>query len=151
MWPLTATDEIVRRVLVSRSKAVVVTGGEPLMYNLSYFTTKLRENGIITYLETSGSHTLSGSWDWICLSPKKFSPPLQEIFPMADEYKVIIRSAGDFEWAEKSVFRLHEKCILFLQPEWSRADEILPEIVNYVKNHPNWRISLQSHKYMNIP
>ncbi len=151
IWPLTPTDEIVKRVVNCPAKAVVVTGGEPLMYNLDYFCSQLKKAGFETYLETSGSHPLSGSWDWICLSPKKYSPPLEEIYSRADEYKVIIQSKGDFNWAEKNISRLRKDCKLYLQPEWSVAEEVMPLIVDYVQQNPGWNISLQSHKYMRIP
>jgi len=151
IWPLTDTDEIVRRIVSCPSKSVVITGGEPLMYNLDYLCSELKKAGFKTYLETSGSHPLTGMWDWICLSPKKFSPPLEEIYTKADEYKVIIQSKGDFDWAEKNSNRLRDDCKLFLQPEWSRRDTIMDEIIEYVKVNPKWSISLQSHKYMKIP
>ncbi len=151
LWPLTKTDEIVKRVLNNPSKSVVVTGGEPLMYNLDYYCSELKIKGIKTFLETSGSHPLTGEWDWICLSPKKFSPPLEEIYNKADEYKVIIQSRGDFDWAEKNLTRLRKDCKLFLQPEWSKRKTMMQEIVDYVMENPKWHISLQSHKYMGIP
>lgn len=151
LWPLTPTDEIVSRVASCSCKSVVVTGGEPLMYNLDYLCKSLKDKGFSLYLETSGSHPLSGSWDWICLSPKKFSPPLEEIYRRADEYKVIIQSVGDFDWAEKNIHRLREGCLLYLQPEWSKVDTIMEPLVEYVKANPRWNISLQSHKYMRIP
>ncbi|MCD4732088.1 MAG: 7-carboxy-7-deazaguanine synthase QueE [Bacteroidales bacterium] len=151
LWPLTKTDEIVKRVLNNPSKSVVVTGGEPLMYNLDYYCSELKKNGMKIFLETSGSHPLSGKWDWICLSPKKFSPPLEDIYNKADEYKVIIQSRGDFDWAEKNISRLRKDCKLFFQPEWSKRNMILQDIVDYVMENPKWQISLQSHKYMRIP
>ncbi len=151
LWPLTDTDEIVKRVAACPAKAVVVTGGEPLMYNMDYYCAELKKKGVSTYLETSGSHPLTGKWDWICLSPKKNSPPLKEIFKIANELKVIIQSKGDFEWAEKNAARVREGCHLFLQPEWSVRDNMMEPIVEYVKQHPKWQISLQSHKYMRIP
>ncbi len=150
-WSLTETDEIVKRVLGCPAKSVVITGGEPLMYNLDYLCAELKSNGFQTFLETSGSHPVTGVWDWICLSPKKFSPPLPEMYSRADEYKVIIQSEGDFDWAEKNVSRLRNECQLLLQPEWSVRDTIMDTIIEYVKAHPEWRISLQSHKYMRIP
>ena len=151
LWPLTNTDEIVRRIETCPSRSVVVTGGEPLMYNLDYLCEQLKIKGFQTFLETSGSHPLSGKWDWICLSPKKNSPPFPEIYEKADEYKVIIQSIGDFDWAEKNINRLRPDCKLYLQPEWSKQDVIMQEIVDYVMGHPKWQISLQSHKYMGIP
>ena len=151
LWPATPTNEIVRRVLTSPAKAVVVTGGEPLMYSLDYFCQQLKSSGFETYLETSGSHPMTGDWDWVCLSPKKFRPPLEENYIQADEYKVIVQSVGDFKWAEKNIHRLRSDCKLYLQPEWSKADQMMEAIVEYVKSHPEWNISLQSHKYMHIP
>lgn len=151
IWPLTRTDEIISRIKSCPAKTVVVTGGEPLIYNLGYLCSELKRIGFQLYLETSGSHPLSGNWDWICLSPKKYSPPLTEIYQKADEYKVIVQSTGDFSWAEKNLVKLKNDCKLFLQPEWSKRESIMQEIVNYVMENPKWRISLQSHKYMRIP
>ena len=151
IWPLTKTDDILKRILTCPAKSVVITGGEPLMYNLEYLCIKLKSAGFKIYLETSGSHPLSGIWDWICLSPKKYSPPMEEIYTKADEYKVIIQTKGDFEWAEKNVSRLRSDCKLFLQPEWSKRNEMMAAIIDYVKENPQWSISLQSHKYMGIP
>ncbi|MCD4735225.1 MAG: 7-carboxy-7-deazaguanine synthase QueE [Bacteroidales bacterium] len=151
IWPLTGTEEIITKAQEFPAKAVVVTGGEPLMYNLEYLCNRFRENGFRLFLETSGSHPLSGEWDWICLSPKKYNPPLQEIFDHANELKVIIHNKGDFEWAEKNARKVGEDCQLFMQPEWSVCNLMMPEIVTYVKIFPKWKISLQSHKYMKIP
>lgn len=151
IWPLTKTEDIVKRITSCPAKAVVVTGGEPLMYNLDYLCSEIRKWGFKTYLETSGSHPLSGKWDWICLSPKKNSPPLPEIYERADEFKVIIQSKGDFEWAEKGAKRLNENCKLFMQPEWSVREIMLPKIVDFVQENTKWSISLQSHKYIGIP
>jgi len=151
LWPLTRTDDIIKRVESCPAKAVVVTGGEPLMYNLDYFCSELKKRNFKTFLETSGSHSLTGIWDWICLSPKKYNPPLPEIHNKADELKVIIQTKGDFNWAEEGAKRVGNNCILFLQPEWSKRDIIIPKIVEYVKANPKWRISLQSHKYIGIP
>jgi 7-carboxy-7-deazaguanine synthase len=151
LWPLTRSDEIIRRVESCPAKSVVITGGEPLMYNLNYLCAELKKREFCIYLETSGSHPLTGKWDWICLSPKKFSPPLEDIYNKVDEYKVIIQSKGDFDWAEKNVHRLRKDCKLFLQPEWSRAEDIMEPIIEYVKVNPRWSISLQTHKYMGIP
>ena len=151
LWPLTNTDEIVIRIESCICRSVVITGGEPLMYKLDYLCSELKKKGFELFLETSGSHPLSGEWDWVCLSPKKFSPPLAEIYTKADEYKVIIQSKGDFDWAEKNIYRLRSNCKLYLQPEWSKADDLMEAIVDYVKQNPKWNISLQSHKYMRIP
>ncbi|GAB4326516.1 MAG: 7-carboxy-7-deazaguanine synthase QueE [Bacteroidales bacterium] len=151
IWPVTPVEEILKRVENCPAKTVVVTGGEPTLYNLSLLTSGLKKMGFSTFLETSGAHPLTGSFDWICLSPKKYSPPLPEIYSRADEYKVIIHEEADFEWAEKSIARLRKECKRYLQPEWSRFDAMMPAIVEYCKNNPSWEISLQIHKYMRIP
>lgn len=151
LHPLTNTDTIVAHALSNPSKAVVITGGEPLTYNLDYLCDGLKKKGITIYLETSGAYPLSGNFDWICLSPKKTASPLPEVFSKAHELKVIIHNKNDFEWAEKNAVSVNENCILFLQPEWSKAKEMMPLITEYVMQHPKWNISLQTHKYMNIP
>jgi 7-carboxy-7-deazaguanine synthase len=149
--PLISADSIIENVLKSGTDSVVVTGGEPLMWNLDYLCTRLKKKNISTFIETSGAYSMSGQWDWICLSPKKNMPPLPEICNIADELKVIIQDRSDFDWAEKYSNLVNETCRLFLQPEWSRFEKIIPEIVEYIKLHPEWRISLQIHKYMHIP
>ena len=149
--PLVDTDEIIERAVKSGTDSVVVTGGEPLMWNLDYMCSGLKRNKIDTFIETSGGYSLSGTWDWICLSPKRNLPPGDEICRLADELKVIIQKTDDFEWAEKYRLKVSKGCKLFLQPEWSRFQEIIPEVVEYVKKNPAWRISLQIHKYMHIP
>lgn len=151
LHPVLPADSIVDHVLDYPAAAVVVTGGEPLMAPMDYLTDKLKELGIETFLETSGAHPMSGTWDWVCLSPKEHKPPLDDLYPLADELKVIITSANDFGWAELCAGRVREDCKLYLQPEWSRREEILPGIVDYCKKHPHWMISIQSHKYMRIP
>jgi 7-carboxy-7-deazaguanine synthase len=151
LHPLTNTDTIVLNALNNPSKAVVITGGEPLTYNLDYLCSELKKNGITIYLETSGAYPLSGNFDWICLSPKKTASPLPEVFEKAHELKVIIHNINDFEWAEKNAEQTNSNCILFLQPEWSKAKEMMSLITEYVMQHPKWNISLQTHKYMNIP
>ena len=149
--PPVDVDQIIRNAAGYPAKAVVITGGEPLLYNLDYLSKGLHDKGLETFLETSGSSPLSGQWDWICVSPKKDSPPLPEIFPKADEIKVIIEEFKDFEWAEKNAACVPDDCLLFLQPEWSIRDAMIPLIVKYIQSHPKWKISLQSHKYMGIP
>lgn len=129
----------------------VVTGGEPLMHDLTELTIALHEAGFKTNIETSGSHPLSGSWDWICLSPKKFKSPLPEILPMANELKVIIYNKSDFAWAEKFTAQVSAECKLYLQPEWDKAAVVTPLIIDYIKAHPKWELSLQIHKYINVP
>lgn len=151
LHPATAVDLIVENASKYPSKAVVVTGGEPSIYNLNYITEQLKLKGIQTFIETSGAYPLTGNWDWVCLSPKKTSPPLPENFSKANELKIIIHNKNDFEWAELNAKQAKEDCILFLQPEWSKSKEMMPLIVDYIMQHPKWNVSLQTHKYMNIP
>ena len=151
LFPPVATDEIVRRALLYPAQAVVVTGGEPLSYDLNYLCEALKSSGVQTFLETSGSQPLSGMWDWVCLSPKQKQPPLPEIFAKANELKVIVEAAQDFAWAEENAKKVSESCLLFLQPEWSRHKSVMPAIVEYAKQHPRWNISIQAHKFMNVP
>jgi 7-carboxy-7-deazaguanine synthase len=149
--PPVSVTEIARRAAASGTPVAVVTGGEPLMYDLTDLAQALRQSNIRTHLETSGVYPLTGSWDWICFSPKKFKGPDPSVPEQADELKVIVYNASDLDWAEKHARTVNEKCELFLQPEWSREKEMLPAIIDYVKAHPQWKISLQIHKYMNIP
>jgi len=151
LHPTEETDSVIEHALLSGTKSVVVTGGEPLMWNLDYLCSGLKKKNISTFLETSGAYPLSGKWDWICLSPKKNMPPVGDICSVADELKVIIENKTDFEWAEKYREMVGKRSQLFLQPEWSRFQVIIPEIIGYVKMFPEWRISLQIHKYMHIP
>lgn len=151
LHPMVPADTIIQNVINSGTDSVVVTGGEPLMWNLDYLCARLKENGIMTFIETSGAYPLTGKWDWICLSPKKNMPPIESICKEADELKVIIEDTDDFAWAEKYRMVAGSKCRLYLQPEWSRFDSAIPHIVEYVKKNPEWRISLQVHKYMHIP
>jgi organic radical activating enzyme len=151
LHPLVDTDIIINNVINSGTDSVVVTGGEPLLWNLDYLCKSLKDRNIRTFIETSGAYPLSGKWDWICLSPKKNMPPLNDICSMADELKIIIEKKEDFEWAEKHRRYVSDKCRLYLQPEWSRFEKIIPEIVDYVKHNPFWNISLQVHKFMHIP
>ncbi len=151
LHPLTSVDTIVENASKYAAKIVVVTGGEPLLYNLDLLTSKLQAAGIKTFIETSGAYPLSGTWDWICLSPKKFKAPLAAIAPLAGELKVIVFNKSDFEWAEQHAQMVSSSCKLYLQPEWSKAEQMTPEIIEYVKQHPQWEVSLQTHKFMNIP
>ena len=151
LHPMVDTYIIIEHVKNSGTDSVVVTGGEPLMWNLDYLCSELKKLNINTYIETSGAYPLSGEWDWICLSPKKNMPPIKDICKIADELKVIIQDNSDFDWAEKYRALAKFGCKLFLQPEWSRFETIISEIVEYVKKQQVWRISLQSHKYMHIP
>jgi len=151
LHPLTAADSIIENARRHPSQAVVVTGGEPLLYNLDYLTRGLQAAGIQTFIETSGAYPLSGYWDWVCLSPKKFKSPLPDVIAAAGELKVIVFNKSDFTWAEKHAALVPATCRLYLQPEWSKAQEMTPLIVDYVMQHPKWEISLQTHKYLNIP
>ncbi|HLP71713.1 MAG TPA: 7-carboxy-7-deazaguanine synthase QueE [Bacteroidales bacterium] len=151
LHPLTDADVIIDHCVKSGTDSAVITGGEPLMWNLDYLCAGLQMNKIGTFIETSGAYPISGTWNWICLSPKKKMPPLEDICMKADELKVIIQDTDDFEWAEEYRYKVNENCRLFLQPEWSRFNQITPKIVDYIKNNPAWRISLQIHKYMHIP
>jgi len=133
------------------AEIVVITGGEPLMYDLTELTKELQAAGLKTNIETSGAHPLSGSWDWICLSPKKFKAPLPGIIPLANELKIVVFNKSDFDWAEKYAALVSPTCKLFLQPEWDKAAQITPLIIDYIKAHPQWELSLQIHKYINVP
>ena len=148
--PLVSVDEIVKLVAKAKAERVVITGGEPLMYDLALLTGKLHEADIQTFLETSGAYPLTGSWDWICVSPKKFKKPLDEMLLKADELKVIVFNKSDFSWAEKHREKVKASCKLFLQPEYGEFDNVIPRIIDYVKQNPSWRISLQTHKVMHI-
>ena len=151
LHPLTHADTIIDNASQHPGKAVVITGGEPLIYNLDYLTQGLQARGIKTFIETSGAYPLSGTWDWICLSPKKFKGPKPEVSLAAGELKVIVFNKSDFAWAEEHAKLVTENCKLYLQPEWSKAAVITPLIIDYVKQNPKWEISLQTHKYLNIP
>lgn len=144
-------NEILQEVLKTPAKSVVITGGEPTLYNLDAFTHLLKKHNIEIFLETSGAYPLTGRFDWICLSPKQDQPPHPDIFSKANELKVIIYEEKDFLWAEKCAKKVGEKCLLFLQPEWSRYHKNIEKIVNYAKANPKWIISIQTHKFMNIP
>jgi len=130
---------------------VVVTGGEPLMHNLDELTHELQSEGIEVNIETSGAYPLSGKWNWICVSPKKFKAPLPEMLLAANELKVVVFNKSDFDWAEKNAASTSSKCKLYLQPEWSKSSMIMPEIVEYIKLHPKWELSLQIHKFIQVP
>lgn len=149
--PNYAIDELVEGALQYPGRMVVITGGEPLMHDLTELTFALKKAGFQTNIETSGVYPVSGSWDWICFSPKKFKEPNPDIFGKANELKAIIYNKSDFAFAESFVASLKPDCKLFLQPEWSRSNEMLPLIVEYVKQHPQWQVSLQTHKFMDIP
>jgi len=156
-WDADAHEKIEVSELVAKVKnitpkgLVVITGGEPLMHNLDRLTSVLQEAGYQTNIETSGSHPLSGKWDWICLSPKKFKEPLLEIMPIANELKIVVFNKSDFEWAEKYARLVNDTCKLYLQPEWDKSSLITPLIVDYIKKNPRWELSLQLHKYIHVP
>ncbi len=148
---MVSVDEILAKVLETPARSVVVTGGEPSLYNLKPLCDKLKKHKIETFLETSGAYTLTGTWDWICLSPKRNVHPDENIYQKANELKVIVYEDDDFLWAENCARRVPESCLLFLQPEWSRFAINIDKIVDYAKNNPKWMVSLQSHKFMKIP
>jgi 7-carboxy-7-deazaguanine synthase len=150
LHPPTLADVIVENTK-KYSDTVVITGGEPLMWNMNYITSQLKSKGVNTHIETSGAYNLTGNWDWICLSPKKNKLPLKEVLQVANELKVIIFNKDDFKFAEKQASLVGEKCQLFLQPEWSNREKMTSLIVDYVMENPKWKISLQTHKYLNIP
>ncbi len=149
--PKVSIETIVEEALRYPARMAVVTGGEPLMHNLEQLTEALQASGFHTNIETSGAHPMSGRWDWVCFSPKKFKAPHPSVYAQANELKVIVYNKTDFEFAEQHAALVNEKCVLLLQPEWSRVQEMTPLIVDYVKQHPQWRVSLQTHKYMDIP
>jgi len=148
---LTSVDEIIQDAIKYPSRDIVITGGEPSIYNLEILCNELKKNQFKTYIETSGNHKITGVWDWICLSPKKDFPPLEENYYRADELKVIIFDIKDIEWAEKSAKKVSHNCKLFLQPEWSNFNTITPLLVDYIKKNTKWNISIQAHKFMKIP
>ncbi|MHA6247974.1 7-carboxy-7-deazaguanine synthase QueE [Pontibacter sp. CAU 1760] len=149
--PLTPVHDIVEMADAYPGKSIVITGGEPLLYNMQPLTEQLQQRGIRTMIETSGAYRISGVWDWVCLSPKKFKAPDASVYPFASELKVVIFNKSDFKWAEEHAALVGPGCQLYLQPEWGKTNEIMPLIVEYVKLHPQWRVSLQTHKYMDIP
>ena len=151
LYPPTPIDEIVERAVACEAQSIVITGGEPLLYPLAPLTDALKEQGLTIFLETSGSHPFSGTFDWVCLSPKQKLEPLDEAYARADELKVIIADESQIEWAEQCRSRVGKHCRLYLQPEWSVSERVMPIIVEYAKRHPEWNISIQSHKYMHIP
>jgi len=150
LHPPTLTTQIVENAS-KYSDVIVVTGGEPLTWDLTNLTQGLKQKGLQTHIETSGAYELSGDWDWICLSPKKLKLPTQSVYDKANELKVIVYNKSDFAFAEEQAAKVNDNCILYLQPEWSKRDKVIPEIVDYVMQNPQWKISLQTHKYLNIP
>ena len=149
--PVVSVEEMLNLVKSAKADKVVITGGEPLMYDLTALTKAFQDASIKTFLETSGAYPLTGSWDWICVSPKKFKTPLDDVLLKADELKVIVFNKSDFDWAEDHKSKVQSSCKLYLQPEYSVLEKMLPLIIDYVKQHPEWTISLQTHKVMQIP
>lgn len=151
LHPLVKIDQLIQNASETNCGFVVITGGEPAMYDLTHLINGLKNLGIETALETSGCYPLRGEIDWYCFSPKKFKQPCDEAYSKASELKVVIAHKSDLQWAEEHASKVSENCKLYLQPEWSKRERFLPEIIDFVKNHPKWRVSLQTHKYMNIP
>ncbi|MFN5878595.1 MAG: 7-carboxy-7-deazaguanine synthase QueE [Flavobacteriales bacterium] len=149
--PLVSINDLITNSVGSGTDFIVITGGEPAMYNLTTFVKKLKQEGLTIAIETSGAYPLKGDVDWYCFSPKKFKSPLDEAYTRASELKVIVNHASDLDWAEMHSEKVSKDCILYLQPEWSKRERFLPLIIDHVKKNPKWRISLQTHKYMNIP
>ena len=149
--PVLSIEEIVSSALAHPGRLAIITGGEPLLYNLDALTTALKKAGFEINMETSGSSPMSGNWDWICLSPKKFKAPLSESIAAASELKVVIFNKHDFEWAETYAQQVPASCKLYLQPDWDKANEMMPSIIDYVKTHPKWELSAQLHKYIQVP
>lgn len=149
--PVLTVKDILDTIKKTPAQIVVITGGEPLMHDLNPLTTVLKHAGLKLNIETSGSSPMSGDWDWICLSPKKFKEPLPESIAVAHELKTIIYNKHDFDWATKFAEQVNNNCILYLQPEWSKRKEVEPLIIDYIKQHPQWQLSLQTHKYLEIP
>lgn len=148
--PPTAIEQIVKNASFY-SNTIVVTGGEPLTWNMNPLTNSLKKMNLQVHIETSGAYDLTGEWDWICLSPKKIKLPKEEIYQKANELKMIIYNLDDFRFAEEQAAKVNDQCILYLQPEWSKRDKMIPQIVEYVMKNPKWKVSLQTHKYLNIP
>ncbi len=148
--PQNTISQIVSWVENANANLVVITGGEPLMHNLTELTSLLHSKNIQTNIETSSAHPISGAWDWVCVSPKKFKAPLPETIKHANELKVVVFNKSDFDWAENNALLVNKDCKLYLQPEWDKSNEMLPHIIEYVKQNPKWKISLQTHKFMEI-
>jgi len=149
--PVLSIEEIVTSALAHPARLAIITGGEPLLYNLDALTTALKKVGFEVNIETSGSSPMSGKWDWVCLSPKKFKAPLTESIQAASELKVVIFNTHDFEWAETYAKQVAPNCKLYLQPEWDKSNEITPLVIEYIKAHPKWELSAQLHKYIQVP
>lgn len=149
--PLTSINKVIDEAMNFACRTMVITGGEPSAYNLTPLTQLLRQKGFTVHIETSGAYRLQGHFDWVCLSPKKTAPPLPEAFALANELKVIVHNRHDLVWAEENAAKTKTGCELFLQPEWSKRAEMMPMAIDYAQKNPKWRVSIQTHKYMNIP
>ncbi len=149
--PVLSIEEIVSSALAHPARLAIITGGEPLLYNLDALTIALKKVGFEVNIETSGSSPMSGNWDWVCLSPKKFKAPLTESIQAASELKVVIFNTHDFEWAETYAQQVAPNCKLYLQPEWDKSNEITPLVIEYIKANPKWELSAQLHKYIQVP
>jgi organic radical activating enzyme len=149
--PVLSVEEIVAAALAHPSRIAIVTGGEPLLHQLDPLTTALKAAGFQTHIETSGSSPMSGSWDWVCLSPKKFKAPLAESVKAADELKVVVFNKSDFDWANSFVNDVHTDCKKYLQPEWEKSHAMTPLVIEYIKSNPSWELSAQLHKYIQVP
>ena len=149
--PQLTIDQIVQAAAAHPSKIAIVTGGEPLLHELFPLTDALKKAGFQTHIETSGSSPLSGNWDWICLSPKKFKQPLAESVQAAFELKVVVFNASDLVWAESFANQVSPACKLFLQPEWDKSMTMTPLVIEYIKANPKWELSAQLHKYIQVP
>lgn len=151
IYPKYEINDIVMSAIGSKAKAVVITGGEPFRHNMTELTKLFKQNNFYTSVETSGTEPLTGIWDWITLSPKKNSPPLEKFYKIANELKVVIQNKEDFLWAEKNQELANPNCVKYLQPEWSNFNNIIQEIIHYIKSNQQWRLSVQTHKFLNIP
>lgn len=151
LHPHFSVDELVTFASAHPGRIAVITGGEPAMHNLTYLCDGLRKAGFRLHIETSGSSPLRGHFDWVTLSPKKFKAPLPETMKLADELKIIVYNKSDFKWAEQHAADVRPDCKLYLQPEWSKREQMTPDIISYIQQHPRWQLSLQTHKYLNIP
>lgn len=149
-WPIQNLSEIVQEWEASGIQTVVITGGEPAMYDLSVLVSEIQHKGGRVHIETSGAYSLKGNWDWVCFSPKKFKASDPSIYPVADELKVIVYNKSDFKWAEEFADKVSPDCLLLLQPEWEKREEMMPLIIEYVLKNPQWHVSLQTHKYLGV-
>jgi len=144
-------EELAEEVASSGSSIAVITGGEPAMHSLTDLTRIIKNLGVRTHIETSGAHAITGDWNWVTLSPKKFKAPLPQAYALANELKMIVYNRHDLEFAEQEAAKVRPECLLYLQPEWDRREDAIPQILNYLRDNPRWRLSLQTHKYIGVP